>query len=81
MKTEDRQKFRDDIHGYLDKAMDRLEDKYDRVNVRVGEAREKTNRFVHENPKRSLLIAAGVGSAILLTIGMLMKKNRRCQGC
>lgn len=78
MKTEDKQKIREDIHGYLDRTMDRLEEKYDKVNFRVGEAREKTDRYIHDNPRKSLLMAVGAG-VVAAIFAMGLMKHRRCR--
>ncbi len=63
---------RERIQAHLQAAKDRLADAEAAVLAKTRAAARATDQYVHENPWRSVGIAAGVG----LVIGMLISRGR-----
>lgn len=56
--------------------VDALED----AKVKVKDARRKTDKYILENPERSVLMSAGIGAVIGIALVALLKK-KRCRHC
>jgi len=55
-----------------DVAADNLREGYDRVRTQVGDASTQVNRYVRENPGKSVLIAAAAG----FLLGLVVRRSR-----
>lgn len=62
----------------VDEAKQKMRENYyrmsEKVNEKAAEIKDKTNKYVVENPEKSLLMAAGVGALIAF---FLMGARRR----
>ncbi|MFA5925878.1 MAG: hypothetical protein WC831_02995 [Parcubacteria group bacterium] len=74
----DTEKLRSDIVNGVDAALGKLEYQYEKLSERTAEAKEKTQRFIRENPEKAVLIAAGVGAiAAIITLKIMKRRMMR----
>ncbi|HLM83645.1 MAG TPA: hypothetical protein VK254_00315 [Candidatus Bathyarchaeia archaeon] len=76
MKYVDTEQLKSDISSAVDDASSKLSSQYAKMGEKASAAKEKTKRYIHENPENSVLIAAGVGAAIgaLFVLKMMSKR-------
>ena len=55
-----------------DETAENLREGYDRVRTQVGDVSTQVNRYVRENPGKSVLIAASAG----FLLGLLVRRSR-----
>ncbi|EKE12090.1 MAG: hypothetical protein ACD_14C00022G0006 [uncultured bacterium] len=58
-----------------------VEDTLEEAKDKVKEARFKADKYILENPERSVLVSAGVGIAIGFGLAMLLKGKMNCRSC
>lgn len=63
----------DDMKGTIDDAIEE-------AKTKLKETRRNANRYILENPERSVLISAGVGALIGMALAVVMKK-KKCRHC
>jgi ElaB/YqjD/DUF883 family membrane-anchored ribosome-binding protein len=83
-----REKFRENMHKVVDQAVDKLGGNYDQISDKAAEfygkasekashAKEMTQKYVRENPQKSLIMAAGVGAiSAMIVVGVM--RRRKC---
>lgn len=54
---------------------------YESAKSKAIETREKTDKYVQDNPEKSLLIAAGVGALTAVIVSGLLRKRKKCKKC
>lgn len=81
-----KEKMKKEIGKMLDQMEQGSEDIKDSMNETIEEAKNKikearynANRYILENPERSVLMSAAAGAAIGIVLAMLMKKKGHCK--
>jgi len=72
----DTEKLKNDISSAVDDATDKMKSQYEKIGEKASMTKEKTQKYIHENPEASILIAAGFGAAIgaLLVLKIMSKR-------
>lgn len=87
MKNLTREKIRESVLSGIDEAMDKVENQYDNVSerasqvaesmkMRAAQTKEKTEKYIHEHPGKSLLMAAGAGAVAAFLTVLIMRRKK-----
>lgn len=61
---------------FVDTVKERAAKTYSDAKEKAVMAKEKTDKYVRENPEKSLLIAAGAGALVAMVAMALMRKKK-----
>lgn len=67
--------LRTGVKQQLANAGDRLRDLQHAASARTGAAVHATDRYVHQHPWQAIGIAAGAAAAVVLAMGLLLKRR------
>lgn len=80
----EREKIKKEINKMLDRMQEEgdslknsFDEKFQQAKDKTMEARVNADKYIQENPERSVLMSAGIGALIGITLAMLMKKRCR----
>lgn len=84
----DKEKMKKEIGRMLDRLQEggedfkgSLEETMEDAKSKIKETRRNANRYIMENPERSVLMSAGIGAIVGITLVMLMKRRGHCRHC
>ncbi|EKE25560.1 MAG: hypothetical protein ACD_5C00119G0004 [uncultured bacterium] len=83
----DKEKMKKEIVKMLDRMQEgsddmkeTFDDAMEDAKIKVKEVRRSADKYILENPERSVLMSAGIGAIIGIALAVLMKK-KKCRHC
>ena len=66
----------DNLQESIQELRDKARERYIELKKKADEKREYAEKYIGENPKKSLMMAAGIGAMIGLAIGCAMSNRK-----
>lgn len=83
----DKEKMKKEIGKVLDRMQEggedfkgSLEDAIEEAKSKTMEARRNADKYISENPERSVLMSAGIGAVVGIALAMFLK-SKHCKHC
>lgn len=73
-------KMLDRMQEGSDDMKENIDDAIEEAKTKLKETRRNADKYILENPERSVLMSAGVGAMIGIALAMLIRK-KKCRHC